>query len=111
MRKKTKTFKVYQHVYIDSRQKPSVAVLVERQSDGNYFRNIETFPAYDLNTVAQMCWGAYKSILFDDYDAEEVVLNCNILGRIVARREKDGGIVEHKTNNVSGELFAAGGDA
>lgn len=111
MRKKTERFKVYQHVYIDSRHKPAVAVLVERQSDGNYFRQIETFPAYDLNTVARICWSTYKNMLFEDFGAREIVLNCNILGRIVARREKDGGIVEHQTNNVSGELFAAGGDA
>ena len=106
-----KRFRVYQHVYIDSRQKPAVAVIVERQQDGEYFRQIETFPAYDLNKVARMCWGAYKSILFDDYDAEEVVLNCNILGRIVAQRERDGSIAEKRMQGVSYELFAAGGDA
>ena len=104
-------FKVYQHVYIDSRHKPAVAVLVERQSDGNYFRQIETFPAYDLNTVARMCWSTYKNMLFEDFGAREIVLNCNILGRIVAQRERDGSIAEKRMQGVSYELFATGGDA
>lgn len=112
MRKKTERFKVYQHVYVDSRQKPAVAVIVERQSDGNYFRQIETFPAHDLNTVARMCWAVYKHMLFNDFDADEVVLNCNILGRVVARRGKGGEIIEEQTRNVNEDFFdrlAAGG--
>lgn len=109
-----KTFKIYQHVYLDSRQKPAVAVVVERQYDGEYFRQIDTFPTYDLNKVARMCWAAYKNMLFEDFDAEEVVLNCNILGRVVARRGKGGEIIEEQTRNVNEDFFdrlAAGGDA
>ena len=112
--KKNNQFKIYQHAYFDSHQKPVTAVIVERQSDGEYFRNIETFPARDLDTLARLCWSVYRRMLFEDFNAREVVLNCNILGRVVARRGKGGEIIEEQTRNVNEDFFdrlAAGGDA